>query len=224
VSAYGAAIDRTVDTIERRARAFRTQIAAVVLMGLGAIVWSILARSPAPLVWAAGLVPVCGWFFLVDDARVRDWRVEILNDWAECRLEMAGFRHAIRAHPSLPRDTLEGMLASLPSSGELATERLISIATREAVVAAVLANYRWRSDALALKTVGSLIVTGAIIAAVTLRRWEPLLALTGLAPVSIVAVWTRRRGLALAKREVTARRRRAEFSEADYTSIHPSAS
>jgi hypothetical protein len=219
MAAYRDEIDRTTRTIERRARHFRNQVITVAFVCLLSIGWALLAWSPAPLSGIVLLVPVCGAFFVADSRLLDTWRADLLARWVARDLDMAAFRKAIRANPALPKETTEGMLATLPSVGDLAVEHRLASPTRRGIAAAALATHRTHTDAIALKTVAAAIAGGALIVAAGGRRWQPLVLLVGLVVVPGVGAWLERRRLVESEREVSACRGQAGFSEHDYARV-----
>jgi hypothetical protein len=219
MSAYRTAIDHTTRAIVRRSRYFRNQIVTVVVVSLVSIAWALIARSPAPLLGVALLVPVSGIFFLADSRVLDGWRAELLEGWTAHGLDLAAFSAAIRANPTLPKETTEGMLATLPLAGDIVEEQRMSTATRHAIAAKALAKYRSASDALAVKVAACAVAVGALIAAAATRRWEPLLGVMSLLSVPIAGGWMRRARLAKSEQEVTACRDQAGFSEPDYARL-----
>jgi hypothetical protein len=111
-----------------------------------------LANSIRPLVaWA--LSPLAGFFLLLpissvcvlDSRLLNDWRLQLLEGWARGELDFRSFRAAVEAVPTLPKDTLQSMLATLPSAGSFITEQGISSSTRNAIAAVVTAIHACRS-------------------------------------------------------------------------------
>jgi hypothetical protein len=219
MTAYRSAIDETRLTIERRGLYFRNQVVAVVLVGVLSTIWALLVRSTLPLAGLALLVPICGVFFFVDHRVVDHWRSRLLSGWVVRDLDITALCQVLRSHPALPKATMEGMLATLPSAQDLTTEQRISTPTRRAIAACALANSRSQSDTLALKTGSAALTGGALIGAVVLGRLEPLGILAGLLAVPVLGVRSRRRRSEESKRELVACRRDPEFSEADYVRL-----
>jgi hypothetical protein len=166
MSAYRPAIDHTAQTIQRRARYFRNLVVVVVLIGLVSLAGAALQRSFAPLAGSLVVIPTCAAFFLLDHRLLDQWRNWLLRAWTTGEIDLAAFRAAIRANPALPRDTMEGMLATLPSSDDLVAERGIGVSTRQAVAAELTSRYRAAHTGLALKVAVSLVVVGVLLVAV----------------------------------------------------------
>lgn len=205
--------------LEKRARYFRNQGVAVVLVGAVSMVAAMAAQSPVPLLGILLLLVPSGMFFVADGKVLDRWRSQLLTPWARGELDMAAFRAAIRANPALPKGTIEGMLATLPDAGDLAAEQRMSTPTRQAIAAATLANYRSNSDAMALKAAASAVGGAALIAAAAMRRWEPLAALVCPLLVPVAVAWMRRGRLAESQREASACRTQPGFSDPDFARL-----
>lgn len=156
---------------------FRNQIVAVAATAIVMIVWAILIGSFAPLAGLAVLLPVCGAFLLADHHVVENWRTDLLRSWTAGDLEFEAYRAAIRANPVLPKATLEGMLATLPSADTLPEERQIGAAARRAIALRLLMKHDAERKALAAKTAAGTLAACSMIIAAGLRRWEPMLGL-----------------------------------------------
>jgi hypothetical protein len=219
MSAYRNAIERTALTIEQRARYFRNEVITVVVVGLLSLAWVLAGRLLAPLLGIALLLPVCGLFLFADHRVLDVWRAELLDDWVRCDLHLFAFRKAIRANPALPKETTEGMLATLPAAGDLVTEQRMSVPTRRAVAIATIGRYRSRSDAIALKALAFSVAGGGLVVALEKHRWEPLLTLVSLVLLPVVGTWVRRRRIGEARRQEAEYRGQPGFSEPDYTGL-----
>lgn len=216
VSAYRAAIELTTLVIERRARSYRNLVVAVVLIGIASIGWALAARALSGLAGVLSVVPACGLFFFADARLLNQWRSGVLASWASGELDLAAFRSAVSAHPGLPQETRDAMLGTLPSTADLVEEQRILPPTRQAAAAASLMVHQGRADSLLLNTITSGITVSALVAALWMRTWTPLVGLVVLVLRPPVAVWMRRRRLAAWEAELVACRRRPGFSEADY--------
>ena len=165
------------------------------------------------------LVPACGLFFYADSRVLNVWRSELLRPWVACELDFAALGEAIRANPALPKATAEGMLASLPSAGDLVTEQKVLTPTRRAIAAATLALHADRADALLLKAATSGLLVATAVAAIWTRAWVPLIVLLILVPLPIARVWMRRRREARCEVKIASCRAQPGFNEAEYTQI-----
>jgi hypothetical protein len=193
VSAYRPAIELTVRTIEQRSRRFRNLIIGVVTVALVAIAWCLIARSPQPLIGAVILVPLCGLFFAADHYALDAWRAELLTGWIARELDMAALVAAIRANPALPRETTEGMLATLPAFGDLLEEQQLPATARQAMAAELAVRHRALSDDMALRTAATGVVAGLLVTAVASRSWTPMWGLCALVAVPITRGWLQHR-------------------------------
>jgi hypothetical protein len=229
VSAYRTAIDQTTRTIERRARYFRNQVVIVVTMGTLVMIAALIMRSPSAL-WAfLLLVPTGGLFLFIDSTTLNDWRADLLAAWVTRDIDFAAYRDAIRAHPSLPKGTIEAMLASLPSAGSLVAEQQVLTPTRQAVAATSLAWHGRAADALLLRAGASGLLVAVLLAALWKRGWLPLIGLAALALLPVIRTLTSRWRHARCAITVAACRNEPGFSEADYVLIasgagHPAGS
>ncbi|HUQ84050.1 MAG TPA: hypothetical protein VM076_23065 [Gemmatimonadaceae bacterium] len=215
-SAYRNAIEQTTRVIERRAKSFRNLIVAVVIVGLGSVVWGIVARPSLGVAGLLLLLPACGVFFYVDAILVRDWRSAILTRWVERELDLSAFRDAIRANPSLPSNTTAAMLATLPRTDSLVAERAIASPTRQAVDAESRFAHGKREDTLGLNVVSVTVAVSAAIAALWARTWAPLLGLTALGLPPLMGLWVHRRHRAARDAQLANCRREPAFDEAEY--------
>jgi hypothetical protein len=172
--AYKNAIDLTMDTIARRAKSYRNLVVAVVLIGFCSIAVAVATWSFAPLAGFVLLFPVCCLFFFLDDRQVERWRSRLLADWTKGEIEFRYLREAVEANPRLPKNTLQGMLETLPGERGDDAEREMSAPTREAISGLVTIVHRCRADLIALRTVAYAIVAGSLLVAATLAEWRPL--------------------------------------------------
>ena len=190
--AYKTAMDLTTQTINRRAKYFRNLIVTVVLVSLGSICWAVLARAIAPLSGLLLLFPICGSYFFIDGSLLNNWRSQLLAIWTKGEIDFLAFRSAAGAIPNLPRDTLQGMLATLPEAGDLVTEQGVSATTREATAAIVTTIHACRSDAVALKAIAYALTGSLFIVALALRAWQPLLGLVAIISIPFLRQALRR--------------------------------
>lgn len=219
MSPYRTAIDRTARVIERRATFYRNLVVAVVLIGVASLAVALVARSLAGLAGVLFLVPACGLFFHFDARLLNGWRSDVLARWAGGELDLAALRPALHAHPGLPRDTLDAMLATLPSVANLPEEQRIPTPSRQAAAAAYRAMHQQRSDLLLTDAILSGIAVAAVVGALSMRTWTPLLGLTTFLLRPPLGVWIRRRRLAAREVDVAACRRQPGFSEPDYARL-----
>jgi hypothetical protein len=219
VSSYRTAIEDTEHTILRRAKSFRNQVITVSVAAVATVGLMLALRSGTLLIAFLLLVPLCGGFFFADVKLLNRWRSGLLATWARKEIDLVAFLGAIRAHPKLPSDTLEAMLATLPSTGDLRTEQAIESATRGAIAATMSARLQDREDVLLLKVLASAIVVVSVLASVWARTSAPLAGLAGLLLLPIVHRWLAKRCSAACDAALGRHRSQPGFSEADYARI-----
>ena len=100
-----------------------------------AVGWAAVTRTFLPLAGLLLLFPAYGLFLILDAKLLSDWRYRLLDAWVKKEIELRSFCEAVRAIPTLPKETLQSMLATLPSVGDLPTEQPISSSIREATAA-----------------------------------------------------------------------------------------
>jgi hypothetical protein len=186
VADYPTAIEWTERTIQCRAAYVRNQITVIVLTALVILAAAMSLRSSIVLALLF-LLPLCGAFLAADDRLVAAWRNALLDGWTRKDIDLAAFRVAIRAHPRLPKTTLEGMLSTLPDVGDLVTEQGISAADRRAVAVSVKACHRRSSVALVLRVAASAIAAVGLVAALLTTDVRALLFLS--APILVPVVY-----------------------------------
>jgi len=109
-----AAIEETEATIQERAKLYRKLIGCVLVIIFASAISALAIRRATPLLGLIMLVPSTGAFFVLDSRLTRRWMRDVLDLWAEQKLDLGAFATAIRSHPLLPRGTVEGMLMDLP--------------------------------------------------------------------------------------------------------------
>lgn len=218
-SYYRVALDQTIALIERRAAHFRNQIVTTIGIGAATILGAVIGHSLLALVPICLLIPINGLYFFGDGWLLNKWRKAVLANWMRRELDVFAFRHGMRAVPSLPSDTVESMLATLPRSDSLSAEQALSAVTRQAVAAEFLAFYSARVELTFVRATASLIVAGGICTAIWARSRTPLAGLV-LAPVVVLAhrLITRSRDRSVAATLATCRAH-PQFSEEDYTRL-----
>jgi hypothetical protein len=214
VSAYRLAIVQSITTIDTRARYFRNLVVAVVVLTVGSMGWAVVTWTFSPLAGLLLLLPVGGLFFVLDAKLLNDWRSRLLDAWVKKEIELRGFCDAVSAIPTLPKESLQNMLASLPSVGDLPRE--LSSSTREAIAALMRMMHACESDATALKASAFAIVTGSLITAGILWMWQPILGITILAMFPLLRKWLRRRRLEVVMERTAAARVKPDFSNVKY--------
>jgi hypothetical protein len=216
VSAYRLAIVQTITTIDTRTRLFRDFVVADVVLTFGALGWAAVIWTLLPLACLLLLFPAWGLFFLLDAKLVNEWRSRLLNAWIKKEIELTGFCEAVSAIPTLPKETLQSMLATLPSLRDLPTEQQISSSTREATAAGAASIYACQSDAIALNATAFAIAIGSLITAAILWMWQPILGIAVLALLPMLRKWLRRKRLRAFRERTAAARARPDFSNLKY--------
>jgi hypothetical protein len=219
VSQYRTALEDAERSIQRRAAWYRNQVVSVVAVAVAVVVSALAARSPLVLGGFLLLIPLSGAFLVADVRLFTRWRSRFLDDWSAKKTDIVAFAAAIRAHPKLPPNTVEGMLATLPSTGDLVAEQAIEAPTRRAIAASAAARQQDRADALLFKVVASGIVVPLALASVWARSWVPLTGLAALLALPIVRVWRASRRRAVCEATVRACREQPGFDEVAYTRV-----
>jgi hypothetical protein len=216
MSAYRLAIVQTITTIDSRARYFRNLVVTVVVLTLSSIGGAAVTWTFSPLAGLLLLFPVYVVFLFFDAKLLSDWRSRLLDAWVKKEIELLAFRDAVSAITTLPKDTLQSMLATLPSADDLAAEQRISSSIREATGALTTMMHAYESYAMALRATGFTIATGSLIAAVILKMWQPILGITVLALFPFTRKWLRRRRLRALGERTAALRAKPDFTNATY--------
>ena len=219
MSAYQTAINLTTLTIDRRANNYRNLVVAVVLVSLGSIGWAIFAPSLSALSGFFLLLPVCGLYLFIDGKLLNDWRSRLLEGWVRGEIDFQAFCQAVDAIPTLPKSTLQGMIATLPSAGDLLTEQGISPITREAISAVVMTIHTCRSDAAAIKVFGFAVAGGSLMVAAALRTWQPLLGMVVVLALPLLRKWLRLWRLRCSKERTPGAQQQLDFNAEKYLEI-----
>jgi hypothetical protein len=219
MSPYRAAIERTTATIENRARYFRNLVIAVVVLCLATAVWAVVMRAPAALPGLLFLAPLAGSFFFADSGLLEQWRAELLAGWVRRDLDFAALRAALASTPTLPKQTVLAMLATLPDLGELASEQRISTPTRATVAEVSGAIQRRNRSLLGVRIVASAIAVSGVVASVLASSSIPLFGLIALGLLPVASVYIRRRYVLWRDTTVERSRDLSEFCHADCTRL-----
>jgi hypothetical protein len=219
MSAYRIAILQTITTIDTRTRYFRNLVVAMVLVTVSSIGAAALTWTFLPLAGLLLLFPAWGIFFFVDGKLLNDWRSRLLYAWVRKDIELRGFCDAVSAIPTLPKETVQSMLATLPSVGDLTAEQQISSSTREAAAARATAIYACQSDAVALNATVFAIASCLLITAAILWMWQPIFGIAVLALLPMLRKWLRRKRLRAFRERTAAARARPDFSNLKYAEL-----
>jgi hypothetical protein len=219
VSAYRSAIERTTETIEIRARYFRNHVITVVALCLATMVWAVAMREPAALLGMFFLIPLAGLFFFADSLSLEHWRTELLAGWVQRDLDFAALRAALDSSPTLPKQTVHGMLATLPNLEHLTLEQGISTPTR-ATVATVNGEIQRRNRAvLGVRIAASAMAVSSVVASVLASSSIPLFGLIALCLLPVATSYIRRRYVLRRDTAVAHSRDLSEFCDADCTRL-----
>lgn len=219
MSTYRTAVEQTTTTIDARARYFRNLVVFVVLIALGSAVWAVVTWTFAAFAYLLLLVPACGFFFFLDAKFLNGWRDRLLAAWVKKEIDLHTFCDAVGTIRMLPKNTLDSMLATLPSAADFTEEQRMSATTREAIAALTTTINAFQSDALFVKAMEFSLATVSFIIAVMLRMWEPLLGLGVIPVLPLLRIWMTRRRLAKFCDQTLALRRRPDFDEKQYAKL-----
>jgi len=187
MSVYRVAIDQTTEAIDRRAKYYRNLIVSIVSIGMGAIILAAFTSSWSPLTGFLLFFPACGAYFFCDHRLLNQWRLGLFAVWMKNELDFQAFFPAMNALPTLPKGSLESMLATLPLlKADLFSEQQISSPTRELVADLLMTKYAFRSDSLALKTAAYVMLSALLILSVEFQIWQPLVGILVLAGIPIM--------------------------------------
>jgi hypothetical protein len=168
-STYRDAIDLTVAIIVRRAALFRNQIVTIVVSGLLAIVATAVLHSVWPLLVILYWIPIGAFFVYLDNRAVEDWRRALFVHWIDKTLDFVALGSAVRALPTLPKETVAAMLATVPTAGDLPAERNIAQAARRAVALAAGVVQRRRLRFFLAQAIASTVAVTALAVALRAR-------------------------------------------------------
>ena len=126
------AVKLTVDTFNRRSWWYRNLVIVFVcgfVLACAVLVFVSWQAWPAVLF----LLPLCGFFFLLDGHLVRRWQMDVMAFWVEQALDLSVFLQTVSAMRQFPQRTLKGLLALLPREGGNRSGNPISPVARKAV-------------------------------------------------------------------------------------------
>jgi hypothetical protein len=212
LSSYRGAIDHTTQTIDRRAKHYRNLIIVVTFVGVGSTLWAGIAWSCLPLAGIFLLVPFCGLYFFIDEKLQNRWQHELFAHWERGELDFRALYDAVTSISTLPKNTVESMLETLPSTGDLVTEQSISSSTRKAIAAVVTTIHACRSDHIAFKAAGYTITGSVLIVAAALWMWQPLLWVFSVSMILLLRKWVKTRRLKGAKEGIITAQKQPDFN------------
>jgi hypothetical protein len=178
--------DLTTQVINRRAKSYRNLVITVAIVFICSIGAAVVAQTLWPLTGFLVLIPICGFYFFLDNKLLNEWRSQLMESWVKEDLIFRYFYDAINAVPTLPKETLRDMLVTLPKAINIKSKTDLTTSTRQATEAAVSAIFSCRSDALAYKAVSHTIFTGSIIAASGFGMWIPLVGILAVVPIPVL--------------------------------------
>ncbi len=216
MSAYRTAIDLTTQTIDKRSRFYRNLIIAVVLTSLTSISWAVVIWSLLPLSGFFLLFPICGLFFIIDVRVLNQWRIQLLQSWIRKDIDFRNFYDAINSISILPKNTLQGMLTTVPIATDIIEEQTISSSTREAIAASTMVSYINQSDAMTIKVTGYIVVVCSLILSITLNIWQLLLMIFFVTLLPFLQKKTEQWRLKKSKAKVLAAQKQADFNQEIY--------
>ena len=191
----------------------------MVALTLGTIICAAVSYALAPMTGLLLLLPACGLFFFLVVRLLQDWRTQLLEAWIKKDIDFRAFSEAVNAVPKLPKDTLRGMLATLPSARDLTSEQKTSSSTREAVAEAVAGIHACQSDAVALRVAAAAIVSGSVIISAAIREWEPMSGSAALILLPLFGKWLRRRRVEKMKERTLAALEKPDFNSEKYREL-----
>ena len=219
MSSYRVAIDNTTQTIDRRAKHYRNLIIAVSFVSLGSILLAGIAWSWLPLAGIFLLIPICGLYLFFDGKLLNQWRHELFVAWVKGEIDFRAFYEAVIPISTLPKDTVQSMLETLPFAGDLVTEQSISSSTRKAIAAVVTTIHACRSDHIAFKAAGYTITGGVLIIAAALWMWQPLLGVFTVSLVLSLRKWLKTRRIKGARERIITAQQEPDFDSERFLNI-----
>jgi hypothetical protein len=185
---FKEAMDLTTATIDRRAARFRNLVVLLVILVAVSLLGAVLRLSWLPLLGLLALLPLCGFFIFLDTGLVNRWRQQVLEMWAEERLNLDGFTQAISSLRALPPQTVQGMLGSLPTKERTPAAAKPSPALRRALAATVNTIHRCENDWTGLVSIAYTLGVASLALAAVVESWRPLAGALLVAPV-LAAAW-----------------------------------
>lgn len=193
-SGLKAAMQLTTGTIDRRAALFRNLVIGVVAMALIPALWALIQLSWIPLIGLMGIIPLCVAFLCLDIRKVDQWQIKILAAWRQGELDLDLFSHTMATLRTLPMDTLNGMLATLPiqaisESGQIISDDIKSMVSR--ILKTINRYHFYRTAAIGMAVSFGL---AELVAALILWSWYPFIVFIGsifCIPIYIWLQWFR---------------------------------
>lgn len=114
-SAYSLAMDAARDTIVRRSRQYKWLVMGVSVVGVSGVLTAIVSVSLLPLTVVLALPAAVTGFFALDLRAVQRWRHAVLAAWVDGELQLDLLASTLKQVPTLPAQTVAGMLETLPA-------------------------------------------------------------------------------------------------------------
>jgi hypothetical protein len=219
ISPYRTAIDQTTNTIDRRAKHFRNLIVAVTCICLGSLLWAGITISWHPFTGMILLLPACGIYLLYDGRELNHWRHQLFKKWIKQEIDFRALCDAVSSITTLPKDSMQSMLETLPLDSDLVSEQDISMSTRQAIAAVVNTINICRFDAIAWKTSVYTLTAGVIVITVASWQWQPLLSLIIVGLLIFMQKLVKIKRLKNARDRIHSVRREPDFSFEKYMNI-----
>lgn len=214
-----AALELTIQTLGRRGRGYRFLVIAVVVIIILITIACLIAGSVRPLAGLLYLVLACSLYFCWDASVLTQWRTALFASWSALQIDFAALRQGLSMNAALPQLAVAGMLDTLPFAADAGTERKLTVPTRVALQSTVLAIHACRSDGLVLHCIAHALVATAVVVAVGVHRWSPLLAGASIVLLLLSRrIATRRRVNALSSR-LQSLRQQPDFDAQGYVQL-----
>jgi hypothetical protein len=174
-----AAIQLTTGTIDRRAALFRNLVIGVVGLIFIPGLWALIQWSWVPLTGLFGIVPLCVVFFCMDIKKIAQWQDKILAAWRQGELDLDLFSQTLATLRTLPPGTLNAMLATLPTQTVSESGQPLSDTTKSIVSRTLKTINQCQFDRTAMIGMAASFGLAALVAALILWRWYPVVIIIG---------------------------------------------
>jgi hypothetical protein len=172
-------ITSLMQIITRRTKRFRNLVVVVAVCGLAVIITAAALFSWLPLWGLTMLIPLCAGYLYFDARLVNRWRQQVLAAWAGGRLKVEVFKTTVNSITTLPTQTVQGMLASLPDPPRHGSAASLRPAEKEALARTIATINSCQSDRTLLLTLATLVGLASAALASLIRHWLPLVGLVG---------------------------------------------
>lgn len=219
MSPYKIAIDQTTQTMNQRLKNFRYLVVMIICAGLGSVIWAGVSWSASPLAGLLLVVALCGLCLLFDFKLLKKWRQDLLEAWIGGELDFKAFCEAINTIPTLPKDSVQSMLDSLPLAKDLVSEQGISSSTRTAIAAVVTSVYQDRYYHTALLVVVWALIIGVTLGTVIAGTWSMLLWGLCIVPFFLLLKWMKLRQLRRVDNKIQIAGKSPDFDFEQFTEL-----